>query len=188
MGIRINISRKTKKLLRDFLAATIHGNCYHFAIAMHRGLGWPIVGLVQNREIIHAGVKSPGDEKFWDGRGALSRKEFIEPFACDYLRFSDITEEDLAISKNFSEHAVEILLEKAQLAWPELPWKVETFQEKIIAFAKELKELSQKHGIWICASLPNGPPVIFKGEGDELGYRLTLSVEGNAFMINRELN
>lgn len=185
MGVSVRISEEAKKFLSDLLAASINGNCYEFAVMMHRNLGWPLVGLIENFQIIHVGVKSP-DGKYWDGRGGLSQTDFIKPFKKDCLEFEYIEESDL-ISHKISDRVVGIFLEKAQLLWPELPWKKPTDLEIIEFFAKDLEELSRKYRLWIGSPTSSGPSVIFKGIGDETGYELTLSEDGNAFFINRKL-
>ncbi len=186
MGVSVKISEEVKRFLSDLLAASIHGSCYEFAVMMHRNLDWPLVGLIENFQIIHVGVKSPKDELIWDGRGGLSQTDSMEPFKKEGLKFEYIEESDL-ISHKISDRVVEIFLEKAQLLWPELPWKKPTKLEIIELFAKDLEELSRKYRLWICSPISSGPPVIFKGVGDEKGYELTLSEDGNAFFINRKL-
>ena len=92
------ITKKAPKscveVLTSFLAASIHGQCYHFAIALHYGLGWPIVGLVETKKIIHVGVRSP-EGKIWDGRGEVSEKDFIDPFSKSSCAIREVAEKNL---------------------------------------------------------------------------------------------
>jgi len=172
-----------KDFLANFLAATVHGNCYHFALALYRNLDWSIVGVVKDSAIQHAGVKSP-DGKFWDGRGAISRKEFASLVAPPWV-IRAVGEEELVSAFPVSERMVETISERAQMVWPHLPWKKGTLRDRIAAFASDLEALSRKHKFWICGTTPMSLPVIFQGYDDEAGYAVRPSVDGNAHIINR---
>ena len=180
-------SRETSKFLLEAMAATIYGNCYPVAIALHRGLEWPLIGLTNGEDIVHAGVRAPNGMP-WDGRGELTEQEFEKPF----LNFSSfmiqsISEKDLFIrSSPAIEYWVELMLRRAQLAWPDLPWKIRTPQDRVMAFANELEELSRKYGLWICGMTPTSLPVVFECQNNEAArYEVKLTAEGNAFTVNR---
>lgn len=143
------LDRIGKHFLTDLIQASIYGQCYHLAIALHHGLGWPLVGLIDNGKIIHAGVRSP-EGKLWDGRGKVSEKEFVKPFSKNPPVIRDITEDDLQTTGTVQKHAVEVMQEKAQAVWPKLPWKQKTREERVVAFADELEALSRKHKLWVC--------------------------------------
>ncbi|MFA5777104.1 MAG: hypothetical protein WC906_01540 [Parcubacteria group bacterium] len=172
---------------RLMLSSSIYGQCYNFALALHRGLGWPLIGLIVDPVIIHAGVLS-SEGKIWDGRGEISEADFVEPFVeGEAYIIKEIKEEDLTHEPKVKETTIDFFLEKAQLVWPELPWKQATFMEKVKTFADELEALSRKYKLWISGTLPVAPPAIFKGCDDETGYAVKLSADGNAFFINRML-
>jgi hypothetical protein len=180
------IDKIGKEFLTDFLESSIHGDCYPFAIALHRNLGWPIIGLFKKEKIIHVGVKSP-DEKIWDGRGEVSEEELAEPFITSPYSIRHVAEEELVATGTVDEYTIETLLEKAQIVWPDLPWKNGTPWDKVIAFADDLEKLSRKHKLWICGNNPMSLPMIFQGQDDETGYAIEPSIDGNAFTINRAL-
>lgn len=175
-----------REFLISLLATSIFGQCYPLAIALHRNLGWPMVGLFSDDRIIHAGVRSP-EGKIWDGRGEVSQEEFTKPFAYISNVIRDVTEEELFARNKVSEHLVDMMTEKAQVVWPELPWKYNTFQDRIIAFADELEMLSRKHKLWICGNTPMSLPIVFKGCDDEVGYAIKPTLDGVTYTINRKL-
>lgn len=180
---------ETERFLLEAVAATIHGNCYPIAIALHRGLDWPLIGLTDGKDIIHVGVRAPSG-LLWDGRGELTEEEFRRPFsALSSFTIQDISECDL-FDKSYpaAECWIEVMLKRAQLAWPSLPWKVPTPQNRVMAFASELEALSRKHGIWVCGMTPMSLPILCECPTNEAaGYKVELTAEGNAFTINRTL-
>lgn len=187
MSITIKTDEQTVKFLSDFLSSSIYGQCYPFAIAMHRGLGWQLVGLFYEGMIIHAGVRSP-EGKIWDGRGKISDADFITPFANEvYSAICNITEEDLLSRDDTAESLVDFYTDRAQVVWSNLPWNKPVYQENVIAFAKELEELSRKYKLWVCGPYPAATPVLFQGYDDEKGYELTRTSDGVTYKINRVL-
>lgn len=182
-----SLSENGKEFISSLLGATVNGNCYHFALAMHRALGWSLIGLIDEGEIIHAGVKSP-EGKIWDGRGEVSEDEFSQEFVRPPFVIRGITERDLLRTGIIKEHLVEIISKRAQLIWPNLPWKKETIQGKVYRFTQELAELSQKYGLWIAGNTPASLPIIFEGFGDEDGYRIIPTDDGSGFIVSRILN
>jgi hypothetical protein len=176
-----------EEFLSGMLEASIKGHCYFLAIALHRNLGWPIVGLTDNLRIIHAGVISP-EGKIWDGRGEVSKEDFVRPFLFDdSFEVREVTEEMLLATGTVDDFGVEFILKKAQTVWPELPWKHGRYEDRIIAFADELEALSRKHGLWVAGAFPATLPIIFEGDGDEVGYEVQQTPDGNAYTINRML-
>lgn len=188
MSVTLRREEGAETIVRCFLEASIYGNCYPFAIAMHRGLGWQIIGLFREQKIIHAGVKSP-EGKIWDGRGEISEFQFTEPFlaASNIPAITDITESDLFSRDDVSEYMIEDYLEKAQVIWPDLPWMGQTIRQQVTAFAEELEALSRKYKLWVCAPLLGMTPVLFRGQGDEKGYGISVTGDGVTYTINREL-
>lgn len=182
-----SIDPQTKDFISLLLASTIHGNCYHFAIAMNRTLHWPIVGLMQGDEIIHTGVLSPTGA-IWDGRGKLSSaEEFAEPFGITDPIIKEVLEDDLHRYKKIQEPIIKVIIRKAQTIWPELPWQEGTFRETIISFLDELEELSRKYGLWLGNISADNPTCIFEEFGKEEGYEISLTHDGNGYVIRRKL-
>lgn len=170
------------------IAMCLDGECYAFAIALSRGLGWPMMGLIHKNEIRHAAVLTP-DEKFWDARGAVNEAEFGKPFGVlPPYDLRPITEDDLQRVKPVHEYLMESILKKAQIVWPNLPWKADALKYRVLLFAKELEELSRKHGLWIYGSFPTALPVITEGQGNETGYELKPTIDGSSFFFNRTLS
>ena len=177
-------SEEGVKFLADMLKCTIHGQCYYFALALHRGLEWTLVGLMEGETVVHAGVRSP-EGKFWDGRGEISVDEFVRPFTRDDSWVISEVTEVMLVRKIVQEHLVEYFQKKAQGVWPELPWKTTSCQEQISSFADELEALSRKHGLWIYGSIPTMLPMVAEGYGDEAGYEITMQANGDSYTINR---
>ncbi len=172
---------------REFLEGAcesrfLDGECYAFAIALHRGTGWPIIGLMNGEEIRHAAVQRP-DGLFHDARGAVSEAEFVEPFGgIPPLTLRSLTEKDF--EGIHYPHSIHMARRLAEALWPELPWR-DAKAEKVTKFADALATLSRKHGVWIRSNVPGSPPMLAEGSGDEGGYVLTPTEDGLAFSIDR---
>jgi hypothetical protein len=174
--------------LRDlFKGPYLEGECYAFAIALHQGLGWPMLGLMNKEVVRHVAVRSP-DGKLFDARGFVLEEQFGRPFSfAPPYDLSEVTLEDLVRKGESNEtraHSVRSARRVAELLWPELPWK-DSLALRAYAFANELEALSRKHKFWIRAPVPADPPVLAVGEDDEGGYELCPTMDGFAFTINR---
>lgn len=177
--------------LRSLILGTyLQPNCYALAIALYRGLGWPIVGIRQigSTEIHHAAVNTP-ENIFFDARGKVHDFEnLILPFNTHTkvgFELVNVTEQELLSSKPIEEYFIESTSVKAQSAWPELPWKNDTFKKHIERFAEELETLSRKHNLWIRAPFVTTQPIICDGDGDE-SYTLQPTADGSGYFINRD--
>lgn len=169
------------------LGMYLDGGCYAFATALHRGLGWPMVGLMHGTEIRHVGVKCP-DGGLCDARGFVPYESFGDPFglSCPH-ELREVTEDELlreGETPEYRENLVRIALKTAEVLWPRLPWK-KSFESKISDFANELETLSKKHGLWIRSPFPTAKPLITVGDGDEGGYEIRPTADGLTFSIDR---
>lgn len=198
MAVTIEKNSFTIDLLSRFLKGyvsenhnCISGGCCSFTIMMHRNLGWQIIGLKREEgdTIIHAGVRSPEGD-IWDGRGKVSEAEFIRPFTEKDYRYymAHITEKDLSEANIIVEPEILFLRDKAQLVWPDLPWKEETYHRRAVAFAEELEKLSRKYGLWISSPDNKMSPVIARDYGNESGYELKPLINDSSYAINLSLN
>ena len=169
----------------------LDGECYAFAIALSRGLGWPIVGLYPTEASTiprHAAVYGP-DKRIHDVRGPLGQRstEFGAPFGIAppyYLR--PMSEDDLRNVRPVVEHTIRLARRIAEHLWPHLPW-IESEAQRARAFADELEVLSRKHRLWIRGMAPAMLPLLAKGEDDEGGYVLKPTDDGMTFTIDRYL-
>ena len=175
-----------ERLHTMLIGMCLDGYCYALAIAFSRGIGWPMVGLMQDNVIRHAAVIEP-DGTFWDARGRITDEaEFGRPFNIQPphdLRL--VFEDDLNAFKPVGEAMIASVLRKAQFLWPELPWKEGTLRTRALAFAEELESLSRKHGLWLRGCFPATPPVLAEGYDDEVGYKLEPTVDGLSYTIDR---
>ena len=179
------LGKEAAETLKDLCTGTfLHGECYAFAIALHRETDWPIIGLMQGETIHHVAVRSP-DGMLYGARGLFSEIEFGEPFApLSSYDLREISEEDLRARRPVHERVIERALEVAEMLWPEFPWK-DSLRSRIMAFADDLEELSRKHGFWICAMPSVGAPVLVRADGEESGYTFTLTDTGLSYCLDR---
>ncbi len=180
-------------MLHDaYIGGFLHGDCYAFAIALHQGLGWQIVGLIRNEQgrdrIRHVAVRNP-DGRLFDIRGYIEDEEMGTPFSYEPPHdIRDVAVSDLEAEAHTQPYTIERARRVAETLWPELPWK-ETFASRVVAYADEIEAISRKHGFWIYAPLPNpnsAPPLAI-GEGDEGGYDLRPTIGGFNYLISRYL-
>jgi len=157
---------------------------YTFAIALSRGLNWPIIGLIKGDLIRHA-VLIGSDGMYWDARGPVTEDELGKQFGIlPSYKVQQINEEDLMAAQPISEVDIYFISKKAQAIWPDLPWAENTLKSRTLAFAADLERISRKHGLWIYGFIPNFPPVIVESEGNEAGYSVKTDLDGS-YTINR---
>ncbi len=174
------------ELLRSLFRSTyLDGECYAFAIALHRGLNWPIVGLMKGDVVWHAGVRSP-DDRVHDIRGFLTEDEFGGHFLSPPFTFHNVSESDLLAIRPVHDYTIKHARRLAEVLWPDLPW-IESTASKITAFTDELEALCRKHGLWIRGAVPANPPRLFIGGGDEGGYEVRPTIDGIAYTIDQYL-
>ncbi len=169
----------------------LDGQCYEFSIAVHRGLGWPLVGLNHRDVVRHAAVLCPNGYLF-DARGMVKPDGcFGEPFGLEPPYIISYFEKESEFRKTLPRPVhtggIRIAERMSAALWPKFPWKKETFQGRVVAYLKEIEEVSRKHKLWIRAPVPAQPPVIAEGEGDELGYVLRPTDDGITYIFERRL-
>ncbi|GEM_PF-1118393 len=182
--------------LQVMMSGYLHGSCYVFAIALSRGLGWPLIGLMKEhydgvtafKAVWHAGVRDP-EGKLWDVRGPMNEDDFGKPFDGMDLPYElkPVTEKELIAVKRVTEGEIESALKKAQALWPYLPWKSDTWISRVAAFAVDLEKISRKHKVWVRGSFPTTLPILAEGMGDEKGYKVEQTEDGVSYTINRAL-
>ena len=178
---------------REFLAgmglgAYLDGACYVFAVALHRGLGWPLVGLMEGSVIRHALVRQP-DGQLRDVRGVVSSEELGEPFGLKPpYQLRDVNEADFleTIYGPIPGGPLDFAQKLAEALWPDLPWRFSRHKH-LKEFADGLEELSRRTGIWIRGPVPACHPVLAEGVGDEVGYVVQQMTTGLSFTIDRKL-
>lgn len=184
--------RPLERALRNDLyafcrGACLDGECYALATALHEGLGWQLIGLMDGKEIRHALVRSP-QLKFFDARGFIPVSELALPFGrkLEIRELSLIplrpgeTEED-------RKRLVRTARKLTELLWPDLPW-IESEAARAKAFVDELEELCRKHGFWIRPPVPAALPIIYSTDCiDEAGFVLSPTANMGGFLIDRVL-
>lgn len=187
MAVICNPDKETVKFLQNLCEAIfLEGECYAFAIALHRGLGWPIFGLMVNGKIRHAFLDPTNtDGVFFDARGYISEEKLGIPFGIEQsYELSRVEEKDLYATRPIIDSFVYKARQFAEVIWTDLPWKGGVEADKILQFAKDLEELSQKHNIWIRSAFPGTPSLLARGCGDE-NYSLKLMSDGFTYSIDR---
>lgn len=166
----------------------LDGECFAFAIALHQGLNWQMVGLIVSGEIRHIAVRNPADNGLFDARGSVIEEEFGRPFgAKPPYELRNVGERELYDAQSVQDISVRRARRMAEILWPDFPWE-NSMKSKIRAFAKDLEKISQKHGLWIRAMVPAFPPLLDEGYGDEGGYVVCPAGDGATYSINRHLN
>ncbi|MDR3558693.1 MAG: hypothetical protein P4L61_04115 [Candidatus Pacebacteria bacterium] len=187
MSLKFEKLNEESLQILDDMARSIYldGQCYEFAIALHRGLGWDLVGVmtgsIVGSVIRHALVKSP-DGKLWDIRGTVPVPEIGKPFDLDKVTLEYIMTEDMLRQvRPISESAINRASLFAQALWPDLPWRETTLRRKAFFFMADLEGLCRKHGIWIRAPYPAAQIVLCESCGDEKGFKLSPTLDGQYF-------
>lgn len=183
------LDEDVREFLNGYLKSLyLDGQCYELAIALHRGLNWELVGLVQTIDghavVRHAAVRHP-DGGYFDGRGKLTEQAFLEPFGAGDIVTFWLEAELKHRTRAITERSIIAAGNVAMSRWPELPWNHDTRFMKVVSFVDDLENLCRYHGFW----LYNGPaswPMIVPGDGDEVGYALATTGNGS-YTANRVL-
>ncbi|MEM9336338.1 MAG: hypothetical protein AAGA35_00580 [Patescibacteria group bacterium] len=163
----------------------LDGECYAFAIALHQGLGWPLIGIMEGDVIRHALVKIPNDspvfrdskiphgqELLFDARGCVSEDEIGLPFGLTPpWNSTSITIEQLYAVREIQEASITLARQMAEIVWPHLPWK-ENFDDQVVNFLTAIEAVCREHGFMIRSHYPTAKPIISPCTGDEDGFRV----------------
>lgn len=163
----------------------LFGMCYAFALALHEGLGWPIIGIAQLNVIEHAGVRTP-EGLYMDIRGPLSASVFVRPYhKHGEYALRELTADDLQRQNQVPRSAINAARYIAQKIFPDLPWYDQ--YERIRQFANELEELSRKHSFWIRGGTPGTLPFVYEAYGEEEGYTVIPHPDFQSYQLTRRL-
>lgn len=163
----------------------LHGQCYSFAIVLHRALGWPMMGIIAGKDIPHVVVRQP-DGTYRDSRGVITEEQIGEPFGIrPPFTLAQVSEEELR-SRQPSIHEIYLssLETKMRAIWPRLPWPPSS-RERALEFLGELEALSRRYGFWIRSSTPGAPPFVSEARGEEVGYSAQLDILGSEYYFDR---
>ncbi|MBP5993863.1 MAG: hypothetical protein KA731_03050 [Candidatus Moranbacteria bacterium] len=172
---------------RHRLIPRLDGPCYELAIALHRNTGWPMVGLILDSVIRHAGIRRP-DGSIHDARGPINEQVFAAPFletAVEHI-IRPITESELLSVREISLSLIRHFSCTAPILWPDLPYPEDHPMRKAIAFADELRELSLRHGICLRTSVPAERIHFASLKGDEQ-YVLAPTDDGFGWTMRRDI-
>lgn len=167
----------------------LDGNCYSFAIALHHGLGLPILGLFtgEYQGPRHAVVS---DGSLYDVRGkfAVGDPEFGKPFGATVpYDLSVVTEDELRKVRPISDRVILLAERMAQVLRPEYAWRGGP-AKRAMDFANELEALCRKHKMWF---IPVGAmPVVFKETDSEYnddvkGFLVRPTEDGLGYTLTR---
>lgn len=167
----------------------LDGECYAFAIAVSRGTGLPIVGLMEDALPRHALVYHRNKNTFVDVRGehTMHSPELGRPFGHrPRYHLKEIPEEQLYSVRPIGERSIEYARKYADIILPGLPWK-DSRTVRAKAFCDELEALCRRHGYWLRSQAPGMKPVLSEAHGDEAGYTIEPTATGMDFVIDRRL-
>lgn len=188
----IELDEEAVGVLRDLLRSTfLDGECYAFAIALKRGLAWPLVGLIDSQGQIRHAMVCGSDQKLYDVRGGFDENDpeigvpfgMAPPYTAKHLKEADL-HRVRPIHSRLISHARRM----AEIVWPDLPWKGGQ-RARVVAFLNELEALCQKHELYIRAPLAakTSWPVIGNRHGDEAGFVARPTDDGMAYIFDRQL-
>lgn len=177
---------------RQHLIPALDGPCYEFAIALRDNTGWPLIGLVIDGVIRHAGAERP-DGLIQDARGSLDDASFIDSFIDRDQPYEIRIIDEKALRETRERNGSSIdqgLIRHFKFiipsVWPELPIPPDHPLERIKAFAEELRALSERHGICIREQCPGAPIHFAFLEGDEQ-YALSPTIDGHGMILQRNI-
>ncbi|MBU6231848.1 hypothetical protein KGP36_04220 [Patescibacteria group bacterium] len=166
------------------LGIYLDGCCYEFAAALNRDLGWPLYGLMTVNPlgliIRHAVAKDPR-HRYWDIRGPVKRRSLGSPFDLNDPLIQPISLEDMRKIRPVDDGDIDRASLTAQALWPELPWLAHTLHARSQEFLVRLTDLCRKHGVWIRAPYPAAQVVLSNAYGDEKGFKLSPTLDGQYF-------
>lgn len=164
------LSEEDREALQEAISGRyLHGDCYSFAIALHRRTGWQLVGAVDREGLaLHAGVRRP-DGVYLDVRGFMGEYWFLDGWT-QAVGIAEMSEADLLAvdSKQMDERIAKADVHIDRL-FPDLPGSDEA-GKRIGAFLQGLHALCREHGFYIRAQTPGMRPVIYSAHGDEAGF------------------
>jgi hypothetical protein len=182
-----NTSEHQKELLSGLLHGYLHGECYAFAVALHRALGWTLILLTDSRSPVHVVVQNPKTQIFHDARGIVPAEKLSDPFSITPpCTLRALSEAELQQMLPIQEASIQKAMEIAEIVWPEYPWQ-DTTVNRARRFAQALETLCKEHGFWLRASVPASPPILYPSYGDEQGFALTPTGIGQSFTLDRIL-
>lgn len=178
------------KSLKSLIESTyLDGQCYELAVALHRGLDWPIVGILEDTVVRHALVRMPSGH-LWDARGEVTGARIGEPFGLREPLFQTFPNEPRFLNavRPVHELAIERARRLAENLWPdELPW-INSRKKRALRFATAFEELCREYGCYVRAPYPGGRPLLVEHDsGDTVSYALQITDDGMTYAIDRVL-
>lgn len=172
---------------KSILIPALDGPCYEYAVALTSNTQWPLVGLILDGTIRHAGVRRP-DGLIHDARGAIDDDTFASASVGQDQSFEirPITETELVATRPIDRGLVRHFCAAIPCTWPELPLPDNHPLKRMAAFAEALRRISMEHGICIREAYPTAPVHLAIVEGDER-YVLTPTIDGRSYVLTREI-
>lgn len=174
-----------RELVNLYEERFLHGECYAFAIALHRKLGWDIVGLMKDGIPEHVVLKTFMGQ-FFDARGPVTEPELFSEYPRTAHTLQTVSEELLyKVRGDVAEEAIAHAIVFAEAAWPSLPWGA-TRAHRMHVFLDALEQLSKQHGIWIYGTTVTSRPLL-EIAADAEGYTLHPLFDGKTFALERRI-
>lgn len=187
------MTQRDREIILGFFDVYRAPHCFTFAIAASQGLGAPLVCIEESGQIIHAGLRGAKKE-FRDIRGELTKEEFVRGFVSQReFIIRETSEDELrrvsqeANGEPLSELLITNARRHAESVWPKWEWK-ENHLAKVLAFAEELEALCRKYSLWVREAYPGAPSIIYRSDGEELGFEIEqLPNTSSQYLFRRKL-
>jgi hypothetical protein len=169
-------------LRRQCEEAYLRSLSYEFALGISRRTGLPLIGMVHDGIVLHAGVRDT-QGKFFDARGPVDDCDMAELFPeASHIVIRNITVDDMRCAREVSESIANRAACMAQLVWPDLPWNDQSESRRILRFAEHLFDLCKDHGYFVRCG-PDMSMQVYPTDGREVACRLTFDITGEGAYV-----
>ncbi len=178
---------EAESVSRMIEAMYLEGNCYEFALGIHRDTGLPIIGLVNDGTVWHVGIRYT-DGRFFDARGFVEESEIEVPFRKQGpFEIRIVAIDELLASREISGEGAARASMLVQALHPDFPWRESVLINRIRLFMEALEGLCKTHGLMIRAPFQTTRPIIDVAYGDEKGFSMSPIPIGGGYFFDRVL-
>ncbi len=186
-----DLNHRDRRALHEVIMGEyLHGKCYVWAAATQRLTGWSMVALrTEAHDYFHVGARDP-EGRLFDARGFVaSPEEFGRPFQANPpLDLREVSLEQLRAIRPVEDVAIEQVMQRIAVIWPEIVKTHSPQRERVEAFVKELEALSERHGVYLRAPYPSARIMfaLYSVEEEKpAGYDVQPTLDGNGFSLDR---
>lgn len=175
------VNAASREEARDALGGMyMHGRCSALAIAVSRRTGWSLVALWKGSDLLHSGCRRP-DGRIVHAHGIVPEEEFTQGWG-GVLR--ECGEEEMLSAHPQSEDLIRKAALHADMMF-DLPGRCAEL-DAYAAFAVELAELCERHGIYLRGHMPSGAGIVaYPSYGDEVGFAIEPQITDCVGIVRR---